>query len=200
MTVACRKRPGRDITLPPSPPVPLLLREAEAGARLPAAGRRVTSPPACPRSPAVPAEGSALAPRGRDVTSPQVPPSSALGPRAAARARPPGTRGYRADVGADADVLDVYHGTPHHMSSAVLPPQGAERTSDGTRSTASAMPSLRDPSRRMDATNLPRHILRKGVDQFSRSEVGQSWRASKGGRSEERRVGKECRSRWAPDP
>jgi hypothetical protein len=174
----CRKRPGRDITAPPSPPVPVLRPEAEATARLPAAGRRVTSPPECPRSPAVPAEASALAPIGRDVTPPRTP-ASGRGTHAAAPVPPPGTRVCREDVGAGAIVADDGHGTAHRTSSAVLPPQGAPRTTGGTRSTASPMPSLRDPSRRMDATTRPRHILREGVDQFRRSEVGQFWRVSK---------------------
>lgn len=139
----------------------------------------MTSPPACPRFPAIPAVDSALAPIGRNVTRPQMTPASVHGTHAAARARPPGTRVWRGRVGAGPGVSDDWHGTAHRMSSAVLPPQRGERTVDGTRSTASAVPSLRDPSRRMDATTLLRDILREGVDQFRRSEAGQFWRASK---------------------
>ncbi len=141
----------------------------------------MTSPPACPRSSAVLVANSALPPTGRDVTQPQSRPASVRGTHAAARAPPPGTRVCRGHVGAGAVVADDSNGMLHRMSSAVLPPKRGERTVAGTHSTASAVPSLRNPSRRMDATTLPRHILRDGVDQFRRSEAGQFCRASKSG-------------------
>src|SRR3712207_9234168 len=48
------------------------------------------------------------------------------------------------------------------------------------------------------ATGLSRAAIRRGIAELQGGPAAQPGRIRRPGRSEERRVGKECRSRWSP--
>jgi hypothetical protein len=112
----------------------------------------VTSPRACPRFPAVPAEAPALPRTGRSVTPSRgqalCAPSET---RAAARARPRGTRAVHGCVGVGYAVADVRSGIHRYMSSGVWPPPGEVRTTAGIPYSASVLVAFHGASRRMPA-------------------------------------------------
>src|SRR5256885_16733000 len=102
----------------------------------------------------------------------------------------------------DAELtIDVWR-TPQHQGQRPLPKVRSEfgRSLGNIARPASQLPDVAD----MDDDRMPRGTALDLVDSRYRVGIGRVGAQSvdglrgKGNRSEERRVGKECRSRWSP--